>query len=73
MFARMGQYFEFGLICSLPWMLRKIFERRSERLMTAITLACFIGYFLYANLVQIYFDDHYSRYTLFYFIKSLFS
>lgn len=73
MFARMGQYFEFGLICSLPWMLPKIFDRRSERLMTAITLACFLGYFCYANLVQIYFDDHFGRYTLGHFIKSLFS
>ena len=71
MFARMGQYFEFGLICSLPWMLHKIFDRRSERLMTAITLTCFLGYFLYANFVQIYFDDHFGRYSLFFFIRSL--
>lgn len=71
MFARMGQYFEFGLICGLPWMLHKIFDRRSERLMAAIALACFLGYFLYANLVQLYFDDHFSRYSLFFFIQSL--
>lgn len=73
MFARMGQYFEFGLICSLPWMLHKIFERRSERLMTAVAIGCFFAYFCYANLVQIYFDDHFGRYTLGYFIRSLFT
>jgi hypothetical protein len=73
MFARMGQYFEFGLICSLPWMLPQIFDRRSEQLMTAITITCFLGYFCYANLVQIYFDNHYGRQTLQYFIHSLFS
>lgn len=71
MFARMGQYFEFGLICSLPWMLPKIFDKPSERLMTTITLTCFLGYFLYANFVQIYFDDHFARYSLFFFIRSL--
>lgn len=73
MFARMGQYFEFGLICSLPWILRKVFDRRSERLMVIITIACFFGYFCYANLVQIYFDDNYSRHTLISFVSSLFS
>ena len=73
MFARMGQYFEFGLICSLPWILQKVFNRRSERLMVIITIACFFGYFCYANLIQIYFDDHFGRYTLIAFIQSLFS
>ena len=72
MFARMGQYFEFGLICSLPWMLRKIFSRNSIRMISAIAIGCFTVYFCYANLVQIYFDDHYGRHTLWYFIQSLF-
>ena len=73
MFARMGQYFEFGLICSLSWILRTVFNHRSERLMIIITIACFFGYFCFANLVQIYFDDHFGRYTLIAFIQSLFS
>lgn len=73
MFARMAQYFEFGLICSLPWMLQRIFERRSERIMTVVMIVCFFGYFCYANLVQIYFDDHFGRYTVVAFIQSLFA
>ena len=73
MFARMGQYFEFGLICSLPWMLDKIFERRSAQMVATAAVACFVGYFCYANLVQIYFDDHFGRYTLAQFIQSLLS
>lgn len=73
MFARMGQYFEFGLICSLPWILERAFETRSKRFMTAVALGCFLGYFCYANLVQIYFDDHFGRYTLGFFLRSLIS
>lgn len=73
MFARMGQYFEFGLICSLPWILHKSFEPRSARLMTGVALVCFFGYFCYANLIQIYFDDHFGRYTVLQFIQSLFA
>lgn len=71
MFARMGQYFEFGLICSLPWILKTAFEPRSSRVMTGVALLCFFGYFCYANLIQIYFDDHFGRYTVMEFIRSV--
>lgn len=71
MFARMGQYFEFGLICSLPWMLKKPFEKDSERLISLIAIVCFAGYFCYANLVQIYFDDHFGKYTILEFLQRL--
>lgn len=72
MFARMGQYFEFGMICSLPWMLKKAFDKESARFVGVIAIVCFVGYFCYANLVQIYFDDHYGRHTILEFIQSLF-
>lgn len=72
MFARMGQYFEFGIICGLPWMISKPFEKRSERLISLIAILCFAGFFCYANLVQIYFDDHYGRYTIAQFLERLF-
>ena len=71
MFARMGQYFEFGIICSLPWMISKPFEKSSERLISMIAIVCFAGFFCYANLVQIYFDDHYGRYTLMQFLDRI--
>lgn len=64
MFARMGQYFEVGLICSLPWMIEKPFEKSSMRLIYLLAIVCFVGFFCYANLVQIVFDDHFGRYTI---------
>lgn len=64
MFGRMGQYFEFGVICGLPWMLTKPFEKNSERLVSLIAIVCFAGYFCYSNLVQIVFDNEYYRYTV---------
>lgn len=71
MFARMGQYFEFGLICSLPWILSKPFERMSSYLINLIALVCFAFYFVYANVFWMPFDDAYSRYTLIGALESL--
>ena len=73
MFARMGQYFEFGMICSLPWMLNKAFDKRSARIVGAVAILCFVGYFCYANWIQISFDDNYGRHTVAEFIQSLFA
>lgn len=71
MFARMGQYFEFGVICGLPWMLSRPFEKRSERLVSLIAIVCFFGFFCYSNLIQIVFDDHFGRYTVMEFLETL--
>ena len=71
MFARMGQYFEFGIICGLPWMLTKPFDKYSERLISLVAIVCFAGYFCYANLVQIVFDDHFGRYTVMQFLERI--
>lgn len=71
MFARMGQYFEFGVICSLPWMLSKPFDKRSTKLIYLIAIVCFFGYFCYANLIQIVFDDHFGRYTVMEFFQTI--
>jgi len=72
MFGRMAQYFEFGIVCSLPWMIRKAFEPRSAKLVFVIALACFSLYFFYANQIALVFDDHFSRATVLEFILSLF-
>lgn len=71
MFGRMGQYFEFGVICGLPWMLTKPFDERSERLVSLIAILCFAGYFCYANLIQINFDDNYTRITIAQFLQTI--
>lgn len=59
-FARMAQYFEIGTVCCLPWMLKKPFNERSYRLISAIAVVCFLVFFVYANGINIHFDDHYK-------------
>lgn len=72
MFGRMAQYFEFGIICSLPWMITRSFEPRSARTVTVIALSCFFFYFFYANQINMSFDDAYRAVTFLEFIQSLF-
>ena len=64
MFARMAQYFEFGMICSLPWMLKKIFEKESYKLIAMMMVVCFAGYFLYTNVLWMPFDDNFVRMSI---------
>lgn len=71
MFARMGQYFEFGVICALPWMLRKPFEEQSSRLISLLAMVCFAVYFYYANVIWMPFDDHFGRYTVMEFFQNI--
>ena len=59
MFARMAMYFELGTICILPKMLKKSFEERSYRLVSEIAAICFLGFFLYANMVAADFGQNY--------------
>jgi hypothetical protein len=72
MFARMAMYFEFGIICSLSWMIRKIFVPKSAKLVSFIASVCFLGYFMYANIVATPFDYHYRAVSLWDFVVSLF-
>ena len=60
MFARMAHYFEIATACCLPWMLKQTFEKRSYQLVTAIAVVCFLGYFVYANGINMRFDDAYQ-------------
>ena len=71
MFARMGQYFEFGIICGLPWMISKPFEKSSERLVFLTAAVCFFFFFYYSNMVQIVFDNHFVRATIREFLQSI--
>ena len=49
MFGRMAHYFEIGMICMLPWMLDRVFDKKSYRFVSIIAAACFMGFFSYAN------------------------
>jgi hypothetical protein len=73
MFGRMGNYFELGTICCLPWMLKKTFDVRSYHLVSTMACICFIGFFVYANAIHGNFDAEYTSTTIFRFLKNLFS
>lgn len=60
MFARMAHYFELSTACCLPWMLKQTFEKKSYHLVSAIAMVCFLGYFVYANGINMRFDDAYK-------------
>lgn len=60
MFGRMGNYFELGTICCLPWMLEKTFVEKSYRQVAAVACVCFFGFFYYANAISLTFDVEYN-------------
>lgn len=72
MFGRMGNYFELGTICYLPTMLKKTFDARSFRLISAIACVCFMGFFVYANAINLDFGTQYKAMSLWVFISRLF-
>lgn len=72
MFGRMGNYFELGTICCLPAMMSKTFDQRSYRLISGIACVCFLGFFLYANAINMDFGQAYRSISLLQFIRSLF-
>ena len=72
MFGRMAQYFEFGMICGLPWMIQKSFEPKSAKFVMSLAACCFFAYFFYAYQINLVFDDHYRAVTIFQFLQSLF-
>lgn len=73
MFGRMANYFEMGMICSLTWIIDRVFTKSSAKLITVIAMACFFGYFYYAYQINLDFDSGYSSITVFQFIKTLFA
>lgn len=72
MFGRMGNYFELGTICYLPTMLKKTFDARSYRLISMIACVCFMGFFIYANAINLDFGTQYKAMSLWEFISRLF-
>lgn len=72
MFGRMASYFDFGIICSLPWIIKKAFEPRSAKLVYISAIVCFFIYFFYANHINTHFDSQYQSITLIDFIVTLF-
>ena len=71
MFARMAFYFEFGIILSLPWIIGKVFTRKSATLVFGVAGICFFIYFFYANAVALDFDEQYRAVSLWEFFQPI--
>lgn len=72
LFARMAAYFEIATAISLPWMIKKLFTKRSVRAVTICAAILYFGYFLYEFGVSKDFGNDYSAITLWQFVTDLF-
>ena len=72
LYARMAGYFEIATAVVLPWMITKLFEKRSAHIINIAASALYFGYFYYEFTFSKGFDADYSAITLWQFIQSLF-
>ena len=72
LYARMAAYFEIATAISLPWMIKKLFTKRSAQFITICAAVLYFGYFLYEFGISKEFGNDYSAITLWQFITSLF-
>lgn len=72
LFARMAAYFEIATAISLPWMIKKLFTKRSARAVTICATMLYFGYFLYEFGVSKDLGNNYSAISLWQFVTSLF-
>lgn len=72
LFARMAAYFEIATAVTLPWMIRKLFTKQSERLVIVFASILYFVYFLYEFAVSKGFGINYRAISLWQFITSLF-
>lgn len=49
MFGRSANYFEIGIICALPAVIRELFTKQSATFVFIIAICCFTGFYLYDN------------------------
>ncbi len=73
LFARMAGYFEIAFAIALPWMMQKLFNKRSVPIVYAGVAALYFVYFLYEFGVSKSFGQQYSSITLWQFFRELFS
>lgn len=72
LYGRMTAYFSIGTIIALPWMLHKVFNKRSENLVMICAGAFYFAYFIYENVIDGYFDQDYHAISLWQYISSIF-
>lgn len=68
MFGRSANYFEMGIICSMPWIIKQLFTKQSVMIVSIVASICFISFYLYDNSG---FDVNYSYKTPYDFIVEL--
>ena len=71
LFARMAAYFEIATAIAIPWMIKKLFTKRSAQYVTICAVVLYFGYFLYEFAVSKNFGSDYSAITLWQFVKEL--
>lgn len=72
LYARMAGYFEIAAAVAVPWMIQKLFNRQSARVLTVCAGALYFGYFLFEFAVSKNFGSSYQAISLWDFILSLF-
>lgn len=73
LFARMAAYYEITAGIALPWMIKKLFTKRSAKLVTGIAIVLYFLYFLYEFGISKNFGGDYAAISLWQFVRSLFS
>lgn len=71
LYARMAGYFELYTCIALPWMIRKIFNEPSARIVTNTASVLYFGYFMYEFAIAKDFGRNYYSASLWDFLKSL--
>lgn len=71
LFGRMASYLEIGIAVSVPCIIRKIFDERSERTVDALAVLMFLGYFCYEFAVSKNFGAEYRAISLEQFVLEL--
>lgn len=71
LYARMAAYFEIAAAVTLPWMIDKLFNKRSANLVSFIACVCYFVYFLYEFGVSKSFGNQYRAISLWQFFAEL--
>ena len=71
LFARMAAYFEIAQAVTIPWMIKKVFEKKSAQVVSIAACCCYFIYFLYEFGVSKNFGTDYSAISLFEFFVEL--
>ena len=71
LFARMAAYFEIGVAIAVPWMIHRIFEKHTAKIVTVIAMVAYSGYFLYEHMVSKNIASEYQMITIIEFWESL--